>query len=33
VLIVFEGSWVLVRGGPEATEVVDLVVRSAAPRR
>jgi len=33
VLIVFDGSWVLVRGGPEATEVVDLVVRSVAPRR
>ncbi|MGA3081455.1 MAG: hypothetical protein ABSD44_08740 [Terracidiphilus sp.] len=33
VLIVFEGRWILVNGGPQATEIVDLVVKSAAPRK
>lgn len=31
VLIVFDGRWILAEGGPQATEVVDLLLKSAAP--
>jgi hypothetical protein len=32
-LIIFDGHWVLVNGGPQTTEVVDLLLNSAAPQR
>jgi hypothetical protein len=33
VLINFNGHWILVNGGPQATEIVKLVVNSAALRK
>jgi hypothetical protein len=33
VLIIFNGHWILVNGGPQATEIVKLVVNSAALRK
>jgi hypothetical protein len=33
VLIILDGHWILVNGGPQATEIVKLVVNGAAPRK
>jgi hypothetical protein len=32
-LILFNGRWILMDGGPQSTEVVDLLLMSATPRK